>query len=381
VNLLESVGAEELTGSTLERLRRLVELESPSGDEVGLRAVAAELALQLAGAGGDVDTVDVEGVGEHVVGRFPGDGGEVGELDPLLVLGHLDTVHPVGSFSPTFQVAGGRARGPGVFDMKGGLACMLEALDRLRRAGQRPRRAVTVLATCDEETGSGSSRVLIEELARGAGAVLVPEPPLPGGGAKTRRKGIAVYRLRVTGRASHAGLAPQDGINAVVELAHQVLSITGLADPAAGTTATVTTIRGGTATNVVPAEAVAEVDVRFTAASEAARMDEAIRALEPRLGGVRLEVTGGVNRAPMERTAGVAALYQEARRLAAAAGWELAEGLAGGASDGSLTAGLGIPTLDGIGPEGGGAHAPDEHVLVADLPRRVHLYAGLLVSL
>jgi glutamate carboxypeptidase len=362
--------------SALDRLRRLVELESPSHDEPRLRTIAGALALDLARLGFDVETRDIPGVGEHVLGRLPGRE----RLEPVLILGHMDTVHPVGTFDPVFQVRDGRARGPGTFDMKGGLACMLEALARLRE-DEGPRRPVMVLATCDEETGSESSRALIEELAGGVHAVLVPEPPFPDGRAKTRRKGVAWYRLTVRGRSAHAGLAPGDGVNALVELAHQTLAATALADPGAGTTVSVDRAEGGTASNVVPDRAWAEIDVRFTSLAEAERVDAGLRALEPRLAGATLELGGGMNRPPMERTRGVAALYERARSLAGEDGWELGEGMSGGASDGSITAGLGVATLDGIGPVGDGAHTPGEHVRVDDLPRRVSLYRRLLAAL
>lgn len=362
----------------LERLRRLVELESPSHDEARLRAAAADFAAQLTDAGARVETVDVPGVGEHVIGRLPG---LVADAPPVLILGHLDTVHPVGTFDPVFRVEHGRARGPGVFDMKGGMACALEALGRLREHGRRAARPVVILATCDEETGSGTSRALIEGLAADAHAVLVPEPPLPGGAAKTRRKGAAWYRLDMRGRASHAGLDPESGVNAIVELAHQVLAVTALGDPEAGTSVSVCQSSGGTASNVIPAAASAVIDVRFTTAAEAERVETALRALSPRLPGAELALVGGVNRPPMERTPELADLYQRARSLAEEDGWRLDEGISGGASDGSFTAGLGVPTLDGIGPRGGGAHSLDEHVEIEDLGRRVALYGRLLETL
>ena len=368
------------TGSdrVLERLRRLVELESPSSDEARLRAIAGWMSAELTALGAAVETVDVAGVGEHVVARVAGSDAS---LEPVVVLGHLDTVHGVGSFDPVFRVEDGRARGPGVYDMKGGWACVLEALATLREAGSRPRRPVIVVATCDEETGSETSRALIEATARGARAVLVPEPPLPGGAAKTRRKGVGWYRLEVTGRAAHAGVDPENGVNALVELAHQVLAVTALADAAAGTTLSVGEAGGGTASNVVPASAWGVVDVRFATAAEGERVDAALRSLRPTVPGAAVAVTGGVNRPPVERTPANAALYEAARALAAEAGWELAEGSTGGGSDGSFTAGMGVPTLDGIGPDGNGAHAVTEHVLVADLPRRVGLYHRLLETL
>ncbi|MFW6206200.1 MAG: M20 family metallopeptidase [Gemmatimonadota bacterium] len=368
----------DLRTAALRRLRQLVELESPSGDESRLRAIAAAMAAELEELGAAVQRVRVDGVGDHLIGRVPG---REPDLDPVVVLGHLDTVHAVGTFDPVFRLEGERAYGPGACDMKGGWACMLEALALLDAAGRRPHRPLVVLATCDEETGSDTSRALIEDTARDARAVLVPEPPLPDGGVKTQRKGVAWYRLSVHGRAAHAGLAPEHGVNAITELAHQVLAVTGLADPGAGTSVSVGEAGGGTASNVVPATAWASIDVRFSDPVEGRRVDRALRELRPAVQGARLELEGGVNRWPMERTEGVVELYHRARRLARAMGWTLGEGMAGGASDGSLTAALGVPTLDGIGPAGGGAHAPDEHVRVADLARRVRLYARLLEEL
>ncbi len=374
MSVFASLPDQELEEATLRRLRRLVELESPSSDPVRLRALAGELAASLAGLGAEVDTVESE-AGEHLVARLTGSDPL---LEPILLLAHMDTVHAVGSFDPVFQVADGRASGPGTFDMKGGIACMLEAIARLRQAGSQPRRPVVVLITCDEEAGSGTSRQLIEDVAGGVHAVLVPEPPLPGGQAKTRRKGVSIYQIEVEGRASHAGLAPEKGVNAIVELAHQVLAITAMADPAAGTTTSVGVVGGGTISNVVPERAWAHVDVRFTSAAESGRVDRAMRSLRPVLQGTAVAVEGGVNRPPMELTVAGVDLYEEARAIAAAEGWELGQGLAGGASDGSFTAGMGVPTLDGIGPDGAGAHAAHEHVLIADLPRRVRLYSRLL---
>lgn len=378
MSVFASADEAELREAAVVRLQALVELESPSSDEARLRAVAAWLSAELTAAGGDVDTVDVEGVGEHVIARFRG---RDPSLEPLVVLGHIDTVHPVGTFEPVFRVEDGLARGPGVFDMKGGWACVLTAMARFRDAGDLPRRPAVLVATCDEETGSETSRTLIEETARGARAVLVPEPPLPGGAAKTRRKGVGWYRLEVTGRAAHAGVDPENGVNALVELAHQILAVTALADPAQGTTISVGEAAGGTASNVIPASARASVDVRFATAGEGERVDRAIRALDPRLRGASLSVSGGLNRPPVERTEANLALYEAARALAAEAGWELGEGSTGGGSDGSFTAGMGVPTLDGIGPAGSGPHSLDEHVILEDLPRRVRLYGRLLETL
>ncbi len=362
--------------SVLERLRRLVELESPSGDVQRLTALATEIAGVLEAVGALVTAVDAPGHGRHlraaVAGAEPA-------LPPLLLLAHMDTVFPAGTLAQRpFVVRDGRATGPGVYDMKGGIAVLLEALGQLKEAGAQPRRPLRILLTCDEEIGSHSSRALIEELAAGAAATLVLEPSLPGGAAKTARKGVAVYTLRAFGRAAHAGLEPQTGINAITELAHQIIAAQTLARPELGTSVTAGLVGGGTASNVVPAEAWAELDVRFSTAGEAARVDAGLRALAPVLPGARLVLEGGVNRPPLERTEATAALYARARAIAAEVGLELGEGAAGGASDGNFTGALGVPTLDGLGPDGGGAHGADEHVLVADLPRRVALIVALL---
>jgi glutamate carboxypeptidase len=265
--------------------------------------------------------------------------------------------------------------------MKAGLAILVEVLQLLREAGTPPRRPVLVLITCDEEVGSGSSRALIEETARGVVATLVLEPPLRGGAAKTARKGVADYTLRVRGRAAHAGVEPERGISAIRELATQIGLIDALAAPAQGTTINFGIISGGTAGNVVPAEAAVSIDVRFATAAEGERLDAALHALGPVLPGAELVLEGGINRPPLERTAGVIGLYRQARALAAELGFELGEGATGGGSDGCFTAAIGVPTLDGLGVDGGGAHSTDEHILLADLAPRVALLRRLLETL
>ncbi len=365
--------------SVLARLQRYVSHETPSGDSARTSALARVLAAELRDLGAGVTEHEAPGWGTNVEAQL--EGAEAG-LDPLFLLGHMDTVFPVGTLAERpFRVEGGRVTGPGVYDMKGGLAVLLQTLAELRGAGGRPRRPLRILLTCDEEVGSGTSRPLIEALARGAAAALVLEPSLPGGAAKTARKGVANYTLRALGRAAHVGADPREGISAVTELAHQVLAAQALAAPERGTTVSAGVIGGGTASNVVPAEAWAEVDVRFATGDEATRIDTALRALAPVVPGARLEVTGGVNRPPLERTPAGVALYRTARALAAEIGFDLAEGSTGGASDGNFTAALGVPTLDGLGPQGGGAHAVHEHVLVEDLPRRVALLRRLLEAL
>ncbi|MFO7260775.1 MAG: M20 family metallopeptidase [bacterium] len=368
----------ELAGA-LERLRRYVEYETPTGDAERNAALAAELARDLTTAGAEVELLDAPGVGRHLLARVAGR--EPAER-PLLLLGHMDTVWPVGTLaSRPFAVHGDRAEGPGVYDMKAGLVVMVEAISRLRATGSAPRRPVTILVTCDEEAGSGTSRGLIEREARGAAAVLVLEPPLPDGAAKTARKGVAIYYLTTTGRPAHAGIEPERGVSAIVELAHQVLRVAVLADPARGTTINVGVVHGGTASNVVPERAQAEIDVRFSTTAELKRVDAALRALTPVLEGAAVEVTGGENRPPLERTDAVVELYGRVRSIAAELGMELGEGSTGGGSDGCYTAALGVPTLDGLGVRGGGAHATDEHIVVDDLPRRIDLLVRLLERL
>lgn len=362
----------------LDRVREYVELETPSGDVKRARAFAERIARDLEGAGAVAETRDAAEWGSHVLGRVRG---RDPALEPVLVLGHFDTVWPAGTLRQRpFRISRETAEGPGIFDMKAALAVLVEVVAALAREGGA-RRPLEVLLTCDEEAGSGSSRALIEERAREAAAVLVLEPPLPGGAAKTSRKGSAGYTLRVAGRSAHAGLDPERGVSAVAELAHQVLAVLDLADPALGTTINVAPVGGGTVSNVVAAEAWAEIDVRFATAAEAERVDAALRSLQPRLEGARIHLVPHGRRPPLERTEGVAELHRHARRLAADLGFELEEGQAGGASDGSYTAALGVPTLDGLGVDGGGAHAEDEHIVIADLPRRIALLGRLIGEL
>lgn len=372
-------GASDAGTAVLERLRAYVELESPTGDVARATQMAELLARDLEQAGAVVERLSAPDWGEHLDARIEG---READLPAVVLLGHLDTVHPVGTLAERpFRVVDGRAEGPGSFDMKAGLAVIVEALRRLAAAGRRPRRPVRILVSCDEEVGSRTSRAWIEDASRNAAACLVLEPSLPGGRVKTARKGVSQYRLRARGRAAHAGVDPERGINAIVELAAQIPRILALADSDRGTTVNIGTIHGGTAGNVVAAEAEAEVDVRFASPAEGQRVDAAMHALGPATAGAGLEVEGGINRPPLVRTEGVVTLYETARAAAAKLGFELGEGATGGGSDGSFVAALGVPTLDGLGPAGGGAHAVDEHVVVDDLPRRVALLERLLETL
>ena len=264
--------------------------------------------------------------------------------------------------------------GPGVFDMKAGILLAWSAVKAL----QPIPRPITVLLSSDEEAGSSSSRELIEREASASGTVLVLEPSLPGGGLKTARKGVGRFTIMATGRAAHAGIDPSRGINAIQAIAHQILELQRMSDPQRGTTVTVGPVRGGSRVNVGPAEAAVDIAVRASSNEEAARITAAIRALRPQLEGARVRVRGGFNRPPMERTTETGRLFEIARRVAQELDIELQEGSTGGASDGNFTSSIGVPTLDGLGPIGDGAHALDEYVEIDSLPERAALIAGLI---
>jgi glutamate carboxypeptidase len=355
-------------------LGQLVSIESPSDDQPSLARMADKLESQF-GEFGRIERID-----RHL--QLSVDAATA-ENAHAVALCHFDTVWPLGTLQriPFSVDAEGVARGPGCFDMKGGIVVLYFALRALRQRGLSPARRLEVLFTSDEEVGSPTSRPLIEETARTAALAYVLESPLPGGTIKTARKGTGDYVVRITGRAAHAGVEPQKGISATGELAHQILALHALNDYVAGTTINVGVARGGTRPNVVAAEAEAQVDVRVETLAEADRIDAAIRGLRPQLSGALLDIQGGLNRPPMERSTAIAALFEHARANAAAMGVELREGSTGGGSDGNFTAAMGVPTLDGLGPEGEGAHAAHEHVLTDSFPRRVALLAGLLVDL
>jgi glutamate carboxypeptidase len=298
----------------------------------------------------------------------------------VLLLGHYDTVYPLGTLaSMPCRVDGNKLTGPGVLDMKSGICLMLSAIAALKEwHGELPR-PVSVLLVSDEEVGSDSSRAITEALAKKSAAVLVLEPSYgPKGAVKTARKGVGEYQVKVTGKASHAGLDFEKGVNAVLELSRQIQKASGFTDLKKGLTVNVGLVSGGTRANVVPAEAAAAVDVRIARLKDAAGIEKKMRSLRPFNRKCKVEVSGGINRPPMERNAGVAALYEKAVRIAAGLGWKLAEAAVGGGSDGNFTAGLGIPTLDGLGGVGDGAHATHEHIVISELPRRAALIAGLI---
>ena len=358
----------------VDLLGRLVAVESPSDDAAALERCAA-LLEELFGGFGPIERIDADGHARHL--RLTVDGQE---RPHAVALCHYDTVWPLGTLAKIpFSVDNqGIARGPGCFDMKSGIVVLHYALRALEARRLRPARRLEVLFTSDEEVGSPTSRAIIEQTAQGAAVAYVLESPLPGGTLKTARKGTGDYVLRITGRAAHAGVEPQKGISAISELAHQIQALHALNDYSVGTTVNVGVVRGGTRPNVVAAEAEALVDFRVERAAEAERIDAAVRALRPILAGAILHVEGGLNRPPMERTEAIMKYFEQAREIAAAMGVLLEHGSTGGGSDGNFTAALGVPTLDGLGAEGEGAHAAHEHVVTESFPRRAALFAGLL---
>jgi glutamate carboxypeptidase len=358
----------------------LVAQETPSADKPALDAFGRRLADHFTTLGAEVACRPHPQRGDHWRLRLTP--GADPSARPALLLCHFDTVWPVGTLARRpWRLSDGRAYGPGAFDMKASFVLIEFALRALAQLGHPPARPVIALFTSDEEIGSPSSRPLIEAEAGLAAYALVLESPLAGGRLKTARKGVGRFSLTLTGRAAHAGIEPEQGISAIVELAHQILAISALAEPAVGTTINVGVVEGGSTPNVVPANANARIDVRVTTLAEAARIQAAMAGLTPRLTGAGLTVAGGFSRPPMERTPAITALFERARQLAVGLGQSLTEGATGGASDGNFTAALGLPTLDGLGALGAGAHAEEEHVLVASLPERAALLALLLLEL
>jgi glutamate carboxypeptidase len=355
-------------------IERLVRCESPSTDKAAVDRLADLVSAELAAIGARVDRLPRRAVGDHVRAEV-GDG-----PTQVLLLGHLDTVWPAGQLDrmPIHREAG-RLYGPGVFDMKAGIALALLALRALHQLGFDVPRRTVLLLTSDEEIGSGASRTQIETEADRSSAVLVLEPALPGGGVKTSRKGVGEYRIEARGVAAHAGIEPERGVSAITEIAHQVLALAELQDVSRGVTITVGRIEGGTRTNVVPDHAAIDVDVRVPTSEDADVVARRIGRLAPRQAGASLSVTGGMNRPPLERSVGVVRLYTAAKAIAAELGRELGEGGSGGGSDGNFTGARGVPTLDGLGAIGGGAHAADEHVDLEPLPWRAALVAGLVL--
>jgi len=357
-------------------LCQLVQMESPSGNWQALAQMVDLLANEFGRLGGNPKLHRREKGGDHLQIDFAGKN----DGQPLLLLGHYDTVWEVGTLASMLcRVERGRVWGPGAFDMKGGIVQMMFALRAWRELHGDLPRPVTVLLVSDEEVGSETSRALTESLAKDSAAVLVCEPAQSKEGAlKTARKGVGDYTVRVSGKASHAGVDFPAGQSAIHELARQIIKIEDFTELDRGMTVNVGVIRGGTRTNVVAAEATAEIDVRIAKMSDGARIDKKFRSLKPFNRKCRVEVAGGINRPPLERSPAVVSLFEAARSIAASMGWKLKEASTGGGSDGNFTAALGIPTLDGLGAVGEGAHAVNESVVISEMPRRAALLAALI---
>jgi len=358
-------------------LRRMVEIESPSDDKAALDRMGAFLAEEFTRLGGKVIFYPQKVAGNHLKAEFGGGAGK-----PALLLGHFDTVWPMGTLATMpFRIAGGRAFGPGVYDMKAGITMMIFAVRALKAAGLE-HRPVTVLLDTDEEVGSTTGRPVVEATAKECEAVLVLEPSQgPKGHLKTSRKGVGDVTIRVRGRASHSGVDFEKGHSAIVELARQMLEVVKFTDLSRGITVNPGVIQGGTRSNVIAAEAWAEIDLRIARAADAAMLESKFAALKPFDPECSIEISGGINRPPMERTEGTVRLFKIALELGRGIGMTVEESSTGGGSDGNFTSALGIPTLDGLGALGEGAHAANESIVIEELPRRAALLAGLVQTL
>jgi len=360
----------------VETIREFVGIESPSDNKLASDRLGALLAAKFEALGGRARIHRTSDYADNIQIDFRGRD----SAKPVLLLGHFDTVYPLGTLSKMpCQTLDGRLHGPGVLDMKSGIALMMSAIEALKTWHGALPRPVTVFLVSDEEVGSSSSRKITESLAKESAAVLVLEPAAGNQGAvKTARKGVGDYFLDVKGVAAHAGLDPGKGHSAIVELARQIGVIAKFNDLKNGITVNPGVIRGGTRTNVIAAEASVEIDVRIKSAKQAKGLDREMHALKPFDKHCKLTVAGGINRMPMERNPGVVALYKKAQAIARQIAWKLEEAAVGGGSDGNFTAGIGIPTLDGMGGVGAGAHAIHEHIVISELPRRALLLAGMI---
>jgi len=359
----------------IDSIRKIVDIESPSHNVHQSRAVVdliesmfRELPLEVT-----IEREHADEYGDHLVVRaFPGDS------KGTLLLGHTDTVHPIGTNekNPT-RIDGDKLYGCGVFDMKANIVLMLETLRFFADKSEWPAAPITILLSCDEEIGSRTGRSIVEHEAARSAQCFIFEPSLDGR-VKTGRKGTGMFTLHAHGIPAHAGLEPEKGASSILEISRQIEKLHDLNDPASGTTVNVTTIRGGTTTNVIPEFAECEIDVRFSTMSEAHRVEAAIRSLKSVDDRVELSLTGEINRPPMERTEAVAALFNKAQKLADSFGYELDEAQVGGGSDGNFVGALGVPLLDGLGIAGAGAHTLNEHILIGDIASRATLITTLL---
>ena len=370
-------------GLLMDCLRRAVEIESPSRNRGAIDAMAQFFAAEIESAGGNAQLLEHAEAGSAVLGEFPATAPVRSrkETQPILLLGHHDTVWEIGTLtSMPFGVRAGRAYGPGIFDMKSGVVCALWAMRSLAALGIPRSRPVRIFLNPDEEVASRAFRKRLQSEAAKCAAVLVLEPAAAGGALKTARKGVGDFRITVHGRSAHAGINPAAGVNAITELARLILRVTELADPEYGVTLTPGLISGGTRSNVVPEMAKVVIDARVPTLKDARRVESRIRGLRPADRHAKIEVEGGINRPPLEHRR-AEALFAQARALGFKMGLDLKEASTGGGSDGNFTAALGIPTLDGLGGTGDGAHARHEHVIVRDLPCRAALLAALVATI
>ena len=363
-------------------IRALVETESPSGDVEGSRSVVNLLAEAASAARvvNSIDRIEVPNFGQHLIIRAFQENAGGGNT---LVVGHTDTVHPRGSVAERpWRQDENRIYAPGIFDMKANCALAVALLHACGDLDLTPDSGLIIALMCDEEVGSASGWTELRKIAaaENVARALILEPPAPGGRVKTGRKGTGIFRMTLTGKAAHAGLDPEKGASAVLELAKQVVRLHELNNSGGGIHVNVGVIDGGTRSNVVAADASAEIDVRFSTADEAKVVSDALVNTRPYDSRVQIAVTGGINRPPLERTGAVVELYHRAHSIAASLGFELGETQVGGASDGNFLATLGIPVLDGLGVDGDGAHATHEHIIVDDIPRRGALLAGLIAG-
>ena len=364
-------------------IRSLVEVESPSGDVEGSRGVV-DLLAQAAEQLECVDTIeriDVPEFGQHLVIKAFQQATNAGQV---LLVGHTDTVHSLGSLSERpWRVEAGKIYGPGIFDMKANCALAIEILRTFVQLKASPGCGVTLALTCDEEIGSMSGWPLLERVARSQSTrcAFVMEPPASGGRVKTSRKGTGIFAIKVEGKAAHAGLEPEKGASAILELARQTEQLHSINRSGSGITLNVGVVHGGTRSNVVAAEAEGEIDVRFSTEAESLEIERILSNLRPIDERTKVFVSGGINRPPMERTPAVVELFEKARSISADLDFDLGEAQVGGASDGNFLAAMGIPVLDGLGISGDGAHAVHEHIEAGDIARRGALIGGLILSI
>jgi len=363
---------------TLILLKQLAALESPSTDKAAVDACQRFVAERLRTFGAEVQTVPQTTTGDHTLATWRSGSDDSRQF---LVLCHLDTVWPIGTLAhmPIHEIEG-KIYGPGTYDMKAGTVIVLAALRAIKEASLTPKYPIRLLFTSDEEIGSVTSRALIESEAQKSTLVLVMEPAMRGGQLKTFRKGVGQFNIAAHGRSAHAGVDHEQGVNAIEELAHQIVRLQKMTDYAQGTTVNVGVIKGGTVSNVVPERASMEVDFRVSKMAEIDRIVPAIQNLTPALKGAHLEISGGLNRPPMERTPLMVATFEQVRRLGESIGLKLEEGSTGGASDANFTSALGIPTLDGLGALGDGAHAAHEHIVIDSLADRAALLATIFTQ-